>query len=180
MCSSFSVAAYELPMLLEMCGAWSAADLPGLSRLNDEFLATRESSELRAATVQMGYSLRALLGVLPGVAADLLEALRAIDEPSLPCVWSGAAIHWSIEPSDAAGAYLWSWAENQVLAAVKTLPMGQSAGQRDPAADRHPHRESAGRAARHRRARALELCAGPRDLERAPRDPIFSAVPVLT
>ena len=117
-------------MLLEMCGAWTAVDRGALMRLNEEFLATRESSELRAATAQMGYSMRALLGVLPGIAADLTEGLAAIEEPSLPCVWSGTAVHWSIEPCDAAGAYLWSWAENQVLAAVKTLPMGQSAGQR--------------------------------------------------
>jgi urease accessory protein len=27
-------------------------------------------------------------------------------------------------------AYLWSWLENQVMAAVKTVPLGQSAGQR--------------------------------------------------
>ena len=127
---AFSIARYELPMLLEMCGAWAGMDLKALRLLNDELLATRESSELRAATVQMGYSMRALLGVLPDVAAGLTEALSAIEEPSLPCVWSGAAIHWSIEPDAAAGAYLWSWAENQVLAAVKTLPMGQSAGQR--------------------------------------------------
>jgi urease accessory protein len=26
--------------------------------------------------------------------------------------------------------YLWSWSENQVLAAVKLVPLGQSAGQR--------------------------------------------------
>jgi urease accessory protein len=26
--------------------------------------------------------------------------------------------------------YLWSWSENQVLAAIKLVPLGQSAGQR--------------------------------------------------
>jgi urease accessory protein len=127
---SFSIASYELPMLLEMCGAWAASNLHALRGLNEEFLATRESSELRAATVQMGYSMRALLDVLPDIGTCLTQGLSAIEEPSLPCVWSGTAVHWSIEPCDAAGAYLWSWAENQVLAAVKTLPMGQSAGQR--------------------------------------------------
>jgi len=127
---SFSIASYELPMLLAMCAAWAAMDLQALRRLNEELLATRESAELRAATVQMGYSMRALLGVLPDIGESLTEGLSAIEEPSLPCVWSGTAIHWSIEPCDAVGAYLWSWAENQVLAAVKTLPMGQSAGQR--------------------------------------------------
>jgi urease accessory protein len=27
-------------------------------------------------------------------------------------------------------AYVWSWAENQVLVAMKSVPLGQSAGQR--------------------------------------------------
>ena len=31
---------------------------------------------------------------------------------------------------DAIAAYLWAWAENQVMAAVKVVPLGQSAGQR--------------------------------------------------
>ncbi len=126
----FCMASYELAVLLEMCESWAAGDLRALRRLNDEFLAARETAELRAATVQMGYSMCALLNVLPDIPAGLTDVLNAMQEPCLPLVWSGAAIHWSIEPADAAGAYLWSWAENQVLAAVKTLPMGQSAGQR--------------------------------------------------
>ncbi len=32
--------------------------------------------------------------------------------------------------SDTAVAYLWTWAENQVLAAVKLIPLGQTDGQR--------------------------------------------------
>jgi urease accessory protein len=51
-------------------------------------------------------------------------------QPSLPCAWSAAASAWSIEPVDAAVGYLWSWAENQVLVAMKALPLGQSAGHR--------------------------------------------------
>ncbi len=31
---------------------------------------------------------------------------------------------------EAATAYLWSWLENQVMAAVKLVPLGQTAGQR--------------------------------------------------
>jgi urease accessory protein len=86
-------------------------------------------------------------------------------EPSLPCAWSGAAVHWSIEPGDAAGAYLWSWAENQVLVAVKTLPMGQSAGQRVLLQNRARIAQLQTRALRSARA-ALQLRAGTRDLER--------------
>jgi urease accessory protein len=33
-------------------------------------------------------------------------------------------------PAEAVIGYLWSWAENQVLVALKAMPLGQSAGQR--------------------------------------------------
>jgi urease accessory protein len=129
----FSVGSYEVPCLLEMSAAWeemSAAGCRTLGRLNEEFLATRESAELRSATVQMGFSLRALLAVLPELPDGLIETLKGIPEPSLPCVWSGLAGAWSIAPADSVTAYLWSWAENQVLVAMKSVPVGQSSGQR--------------------------------------------------
>jgi urease accessory protein len=113
--------------------AGEAGRLPGcetLVRLNQEFLATRESAELRSATVQMGFSLRALVAVLPELPDGLIETLKAIPEPSLPYVWSGLAAAWSIAPADSVTAYLWSWAENQVLVAMKSVPVGQSSGQR--------------------------------------------------
>jgi urease accessory protein len=74
--------------------------------------------------------MRALLAVLPDLPDTLVKTLQTMEEPSLPCVWSGAAAAWSIASADSAAAYLWSWAENQVLVAIKSVPMGQSAGQR--------------------------------------------------
>jgi urease accessory protein len=78
----------------------------------------------------MGYSMRALLAVLPGLPETLLPLLESVDEPSLPYVWSGAASAWAIDPLESMAAYVWSWAENQVLVAMKSVPLGQSAGQR--------------------------------------------------
>ena len=127
---TFSIGSYEAPCLHDMASAWSARDGAALRELNARFLATRETAELRAATLQMGYSMRALLVTLPGLPADFLGLLGSVDEPSLPCVWSGAASAWSIDPLDSLAAYLWCWAENQVLVAVKSIPLGQSAGQR--------------------------------------------------
>jgi urease accessory protein len=127
---TFSVGSYEVPSLEDMGAAWSAADLDALVRLNDEFLATRESAELRSATVQMGFSLRALLAALPECPSALIGTLQRMPEPSLPCVWSGAAHAWSISAADSVAGYLWSWAENQVLVAMKSVPIGQSSGQR--------------------------------------------------
>ena len=127
---SFSIGKYEIPLLHQMSGAWIARDSKGLRRLNEQFLATRESAEIRGATVQTGFSMRSLLAVLPALPDFLHGTLHGMPEPSLPCVWSGAAAAWSIPASESAAAYLWSWAENQVLVGMKTVPIGQSAGQR--------------------------------------------------
>jgi urease accessory protein len=126
----FSFASYEIPMLMGFADAWSRGDSLLVETLNDEFLATRESAELRAATVQMGYSLLKLLKVLPDLPRALLDSLSSLDEPSLPCVWSGSAAAWTIDALDSALAYAWTWAENQALVAMKSVPIGQSAAQR--------------------------------------------------
>jgi urease accessory protein len=127
---SFSLASYEVPVLVDMSAAWTAERFDVLRRLNEEFLATRESAELRSATIQMGFSLRALIAALPDLPDALVQTLQRMEEPSLPCVWSGTAAAWSIGPTDSIAAYLWSWAENQVLVAMKAVPIGQSSGQR--------------------------------------------------
>jgi urease accessory protein len=89
---------------------------------NDFFVATRETSELRAETLQMGQAL-----------AKLLEHLKIpvpIREPAFPTTFALAVRHWKIEPREAVVAYLWSWLENQVMVAVKAVPLGQTAGQK--------------------------------------------------
>ena len=127
---TFSMGAYEIPVLCDMGGAWVAQDRITLSRLNAQFLASRESAELRGATVQMGFSMRKLLAALPSLPEFLSNTLLSMEEPSLPCVWSGAAWAWAVPPAESTAAYLWSWAENQVLVAMKSVPIGQSSGQR--------------------------------------------------
>jgi urease accessory protein len=126
----YCMTGFEIPCLLALGAAWDSGDGALVAQLNEDFLATRESSELRAAAVQMGHSLRALLRVLPDLPAPMLEALDALREPTLPCAWSAAASAWRIDAADAALGYTWNWAENQVLAAMKAMPLGQSAGQR--------------------------------------------------
>jgi urease accessory protein len=90
--------------------------------LNDFFLATRETAEMRAETLQMGQALSRLL-------TDLAIPVP-IEEPAFPTSFAIAVRHWSIEPREAVIAYLWSWLENQVMAAVKAVPLGQTAGQK--------------------------------------------------
>jgi urease accessory protein len=111
-----SVLRMEAPLLLRMI------EQPG-AQWNEMFLASRETAELRAETVQMGYSLNRLLPEL-GIEACELE------EPSFPAAYAHAVRAWGIAPRQALVAYLWAWLENQVMAAVKAVPLGQTDGQK--------------------------------------------------
>lgn len=122
---------YEAPLVSALMAAWSAGKAGEIARLNDEFLASRESAELRAETAQMGFSLKRLVrdlrdDSLRGVATTI----ETFPEIAFPVVWSGIAAAWRIAPDAAVTAYLWSWAENQVMAALKAVPLGQASGQR--------------------------------------------------
>ncbi len=122
---------YEAPLVSALMAAWTATDTKEILDLNAEFLASRESAELRAETVQMGFSLRRLLRDLrdPSL-AEVAATVEGVPEVAFPTVWAGIAARWQIEPQAALIAYLWSWAENQVMAALKAVPLGQAAGQR--------------------------------------------------
>jgi urease accessory protein len=127
---SGNIARFELPWLAQLRAAWDADDAAALAALDADFIASRESAELRAETLQMGHSLRRLLLDLPGFPPRHCARLRGFAEPGYPLAWSCAASAWEIPAEDALGGYLWSWAENQVMAALKSVPLGQSAGQR--------------------------------------------------
>jgi urease accessory protein len=126
----WSQGSFEAPMLARMMNAWSSGDTERLGTLNAEFLASRETAELRAETVQMGYSLLRLLDALPEFAPTVRAQLHALAQPSFPLAWSSAAVAWDISVDAALTGYVWAWAENQVMAALKAVPLGQAAGQR--------------------------------------------------
>jgi urease accessory protein len=111
-----SVLKMEASLLLKMIEAPSAA-------WNETFLASRETVELRAETVQMGYSLNRLLPEL-GIEPCPYE------EPSFPAVFAHAVRAWGLGAREALTAYLWAWLENQVMVAVKAVPLGQTDGQK--------------------------------------------------
>lgn len=122
---------YEAPLLGALMHAWDTGDTATISHLNGEFLASRESAELRAETAQMGFSMHRLVRDLRDPTLTSIDnTLAALGEIAFPTPWAGLAAHWQIAVPDALTTYLWSWAENQVMAALKAVPLGQAAGQR--------------------------------------------------
>jgi urease accessory protein len=147
-----AVGTLDVPVLFRLHAAWGAAgdtasncapDREGAeavarARADDRgaaavdrwsrfLVASRETSEFRAEDRHLGRSLAKVLAE-SGIAEASSWSTRA--DATFATLFALAAVRWNIAATDAACGYLWAWAENQVLAAVKTVPLGQSAGQR--------------------------------------------------
>jgi urease accessory protein len=123
----------DLPACAAAMRAWSAGDLERVRALNDWLLQTRETRELRLQSEQMGRSLLEWLRnkTPTSTSAAQLEALAALQPaPSWPIAFALAAAQTGAPLREAMLAHAFGWAENMVAAAIKAVPLGQSAGQR--------------------------------------------------
>ena len=122
----------DLAVVAQAMPAWRAADLTRIGELNQWVLATRETQEFRLQTEQMGRSLvewaRSLGALGGGVAEQLLAA--DLRPPTYPVAMACAAAASGSAPTDSLSGFAFGWAENMVQAAIKSVPLGQSAGQR--------------------------------------------------
>ena len=118
----------EAPLWLLSYEAWAKNDIDSAQSLNDYFLASRETSELRSETEQMGWSLLQIAQSLSW-GREYLTKLSAIKPLSLLTAHSYACFHLNIQSKNGLAAYAFSWIENQVAASLKAIPLGQVAGQ---------------------------------------------------
>ncbi len=125
----------DMAVLARAVGAWRRGDLAQVRALNDWVLHTRESSELRLQTEQMGRSLCEWLrnqhpsDATPPHMTEQIVALTQLP-PSYPVAFALAAALTQAPVRDILCTYAFGWAENMVQAALKSMPLGQSAGQR--------------------------------------------------
>jgi urease accessory protein len=119
------MAQWDGPLFWRLLKACATRDAAALKLWSECFLASRDTFESRAETVQMGYSLTRLIAEL-GVA----DVAVLGEEVALPAAFACAADALDIPHEEALLALLFSWAENQVLVCVKSVPLGQVAGQR--------------------------------------------------
>jgi len=122
----------DMAVLAQAMQAWQRDERARIVALNAWVLQTRESSELRLQTEQMG---RSLVAWLQNRYADDAQALAlvhwlAAEDASYPLAFALAAHLAGAGARDALLAYAFGWAENMVQAAIKSVPLGQSAGQR--------------------------------------------------
>lgn len=124
------VALWEAPLCWRLMAAFGALDVAGVELWSERFIASRDSAEFRAETIQMGYSLTKLLAELGVADGELIDMLQSQPEVALPTAFACAIVALDIPREAALLAMLFAWAENQVLVCVKSVPLGQVAGQR--------------------------------------------------
>ena len=119
----------DLAVIAQAIPAWRESNLTRVKQLNDWVLQTRESSELRLQAEQMGRSLLDWLRNHDGANLAHIDACAQM-QPSYPVAFALAASQLNAGVRDCMLAYAFGWAENMVQAALKSVPLGQSAGQR--------------------------------------------------
>jgi urease accessory protein len=125
----------DVPVLTRLYAAWKTNDTDEVKRWNHFLLASRESSELLAEDRQLGNALAQLLPEL-GIEEAINWRIETNNEEqtqthtSFATMFALGAARWGIPLNEAVQGYLWAWCENQVAAAIKLVPLGQTAGQR--------------------------------------------------
>jgi urease accessory protein len=124
-----SLARSDLPAVAQAVSAWRSGDVARIRALNAWVMQTRESSELRAQTEQMGRSLLEWLRNHTTASAVQIDQLASL-QPTYPLAFALAASATQAAVRDCLLTYAFGWAENMTQAAIKSVPLGQSAGQR--------------------------------------------------
>lgn len=119
-----SLARMDLPYLRLMHEAWQSGN--SIEALNESLMAMRDTQELRAEDRHLG---NALARVLVGLDVAEAEHWCSPKPTTFAAMWTLAAKQWGIETQDMLLGYAWGWAENQVAAAIKLIPLGQTQGQ---------------------------------------------------
>jgi urease accessory protein len=122
-----SVLSLDVPVLGRLHRAFAAGDSGEARRWNDYLFAARGSRELRAEERQVGSALARLLS-REGVPA----ASSWVTDPrvTLAACFALAGVAWLAPAAQVALSYTFAWAEAQVGAATRLIPLGQSDAQR--------------------------------------------------
>ena len=125
-----SLARADLPVLAQALPAWQSGDLPRIRALNDWVQQTRESAEARQQTQQMGRSLAEWLKNRREPDPRVAQLAALPPAPTWPVAFALAAAHSGAPLRDVLLSFGFGWAENMVQAAMRSVPLGQSAAQR--------------------------------------------------
>lgn len=117
----------DLPIAARLYDGWCAENEAEITYWNGYLHASRETAEFQDEDRRLAQSLARVLVTLNVETAALW---RHRDDASFATLFMLAASHWGISKQQAMTGMIWSWLENQVAAATRIIPLGQSQAQR--------------------------------------------------
>ena len=116
---------FELPLLLAHFYLLQQGQLKVADALAEHYMASRESHEFALEASQLAHALSAWID-----AVLQLSVPKSISEQGFLPLFVHVCQHSQLDANTTAMTYAFGQLENMVLAAVKTVPLGQMAGQR--------------------------------------------------
>jgi urease accessory protein len=124
----------DLPVLARLHSAWGEheaepddAAARAVAAWSKLLMASRPSAELQAEERHLGAS---LARVVSGLGLPEAAAWIGREDVTYAAMFALAAHRWDVPVAAAAQGFAFAWAEQQTSAAVRLVPLGQSAGQR--------------------------------------------------
>jgi len=124
-----SIARTDLALLKRLYEALQQQDFASFKQHNQLLIASRESQELRLADVAMGKALVRLLKNLDGVDTDPYREILTLSDTSFVSMFALAAYLCELDLASAQSGYCWTYLDNQIAAATKIVPLGQTQSQ---------------------------------------------------
>lgn len=124
--ASESIGKTDAPVIFRFYQALEKGNAAELAKWNQWLRANRESQELLFEDEQLGMALKRLLKTTDALDENVVLPSSA----GYSCLYSLAAHQYQIPAKEAVLGFLWSWLDNQITVACKTLPLGQTAAQR--------------------------------------------------
>jgi urease accessory protein len=121
------VATLDLPVLERLIDAWRTDNHERVDAWSAWLAACRPTRETRAEERQLGAALARALAAVGVRDAEGWEARAHVTQAAM---FALAAARYTIPTAAALAGYAFAWAEATTSAAVRLVPLGQSAGQR--------------------------------------------------
>lgn len=124
-----SIARTDIAIMGRLYEALTHQNSESFSLWNQHLIACRESSELLLADTAMGKAMVRLICQLEAINSDELESYLQQPRISFVSAFTIAAFAFGIDLASAQGGYCWTFIDNQVAAATKLVPLGQTQAQ---------------------------------------------------
>jgi urease accessory protein len=124
-----TIAPTDLAIIKRLYSALQNNDFNEFNQWNQLLIATRESNEFRLADLAMGKALVRLLTLLTSVDSDIYQPILVQKNVSFVSAFTVAAYLFELDLHYTQSGFCWTYIDNQVAAATKLVPLGQTQSQ---------------------------------------------------